>query len=190
MPASRNASRFGLLLIALVLSATAPAATNGFAIESAQARFEDDSVIVSGKIGLELSEEVETALVKGIPLDILIEFALYEDRRFIWDKRLGRWVLRAELKYHALSGLYLVTLQGSEDTKSFTTQREALRYVGTLSRVSLPFTDGVSRSNGDYALGLRVRLDIRSLPLQLRPVAYASSAWRLKSKRTKWAIQN
>lgn len=145
--------------------------------------------MVTADMDLDLSSEVETALTKGIPMDILIAFSMYRQRRFMWDKKIGEWTLRARLQYHALSDLYLVTLQGSGDPKTFTTQRAGLKYIGTLSRVSFPLPSEGKQKDRRYWLGLRARLDIESLPAPLRPLAYTSSAWRLDSKWTRWTIQ-
>jgi hypothetical protein len=175
-------------LVLLGVSATAQA--NGFEVEAAQARLEQDRLVVTANMDLELSDEAEEALSKGIPLDILLEFRLYRDRRWMWDDTLAEWTLRTQVKYHALSGLYLVTLQESKDAKTFGTQREALAYVGTLTRVSFPMPPTGSDDKTGLILGLRARLDVRTLPAPLQPLAYVSSAWwRLKTKWTKWPIQ-
>jgi hypothetical protein len=105
----------------------------------------------------------------------------------MWDKKIGTWSLHAQIRYHALSGLYVVTLKESGDTKTFSTQSSALRYIGTISRVTMPVTP--EGKDEQYILGLRARLDIESLPAPLRPVAYTSSAWRLKTDWTRWTIQ-
>ena len=39
-----------------------------------------------------------------------------------------------------------------------------------------------------YRAGLSVRLDIESLPLPLRPVAYVTPAWYLESPVYKWTF--
>jgi len=185
MPSSTSAeSRTGrrLLLALLLLFGSATAAAEGFEITRANAELEGDRLVVSGSMDLELSEPAETALSKGIPLDILIEFRLQRHRRFWLDAKLGEWTLRARIRYHALSGLYLVTLQGSREAETFSSQRAALNYIGALSRVSFPLPPGAEPPGEPYLLRLRVRMDLDSLPGALRPMAYTRSAWRLKSK--------
>jgi hypothetical protein len=174
----------------LLLGASTMAQASGFEVEEAQARLEQDRLVVTASMDLELSDEAEEALAKGIPLDILLEFRIYRDRRWLWDDALAEWTLRTQVKYHALSGLYLVTLQESKDAKTFGSQREALDYVGTLTRVSFPMPPTDSDDKTGLILGLRARLDVRTLPAPLQPLAYVSSAWwRLKTKWTKWPIQ-
>jgi hypothetical protein len=177
------------LLVLLLLGVASLAQASGFEVRQAKAHLEQDRLVVTADMNLELSDEAEEALSKGIPLDILLEFRLYRDRRWLWDDTLAEWTLRTRLSYHALSGLYLVTLQESKDAKTFGSQREALDYVGTLTRVSFPMPPTGSDDKTGLLLGLRARLDVRTLPAPLQPLAYVSSAWgRLKTKWTKWPI--
>lgn len=178
------ARRWRAAIALLLMLAGAAAAAEGFAVTRASAELEGDRLVVSGSMDLELSEAAETALAKGIALDILIEFGLQRHRRFWLDAKLGEWTLRTQIRYHALSGLYLVTLQGSPEAETFSSQRAALDYVGTLSRVSFPLPPGAEPADEPYQLRLRVRMDLDSLPAALRPMAYTRSAWRLKSKWT------
>jgi len=182
----------GLAPLLLVLAAwlAAPVAwSKGFSVREVNAGFESERLVVTGALDLELSDKAEEALSKGIPIDVLIEFSLNRERRLFWDKRIGEWTLRARIQYHALSGLYLVTLQDQDDPKSFASPRSALKFIGTLSRVSFPAPDAANDSAGNYWLGLRVRMDVESLPAPLRPLAYVLSAWRLKSGWTEWPVQ-
>jgi hypothetical protein len=176
------------LLAVLVLLGGPAVAAEGFTILRASAEISGERIVVSGSMDLELSEAAETALAKGIPLDILIEFRLQRHRRFWLDAKLGEWTLRAQIKYHALSGLYLVALQGSRQAETFSSQRAALDYIGTLSRVSFPLPPGAEPPGDEYLLRLRARMDLDSLPAALRPMAYTRSAWRLKSKWTDVAL--
>lgn len=187
---SKKFNRLWLAGMAVALLAfTGTARADGFKVNEVNARFVDHTVVVTASMDLELSDEAETALTKGIPLDILIEFRLYRERWWMWDKLLGDWTLRAQVKYHALSGLYMVTLQRSGEPKTFTSQRAAMKYIGTLSRVSLPMLEKADLKHEHYQLGLRVRLDRESLPAPLRPVAYTFSAWWLRSGWTRWDVQ-
>jgi len=191
MRASKN-NNGAVLALALVLCATFAAAawSKGFSVREVHAVFEEQRLVVTGALDLELSDKAEEALSKGIPIDVLIEFRLNRQRPLIWDKRIGEWTLRTRISYHALSGLYLVTLQNQDDPKTFGSQRSALKFIGTLSRVSFPAPVAASDTANKYLLGLRVRMDVESLPAPLRPLAYVLSAWRLKSGWTEWPVQH
>lgn len=180
----------GYAPIALVgLLVAASAAAGEFQVKSAQAWLVDKAVIVTADMDLVLGEDVEAALTSGIPLDILVEFAVHKDRWLGWKKRLGQWTLRAEVKYHALSGLYIVTLENSGESRSFATQRRALKYVGTVDRVSLPLATEDMEDSAQYWLMMRVRMDVEALPVPLRPLAYLTPSWHLDSDWTRWNVE-
>ncbi len=177
-----------LLLAVLLAGAPAPAArAAGFEVLAVQPRVHAGRVVVHAAMDLDLSEAAERALVSGIPLDILLEFRLCRRRPLWWDQTLGRWTLRARLSYHALSGLYLVRLGEGARLHSFATQRAALKYLGTVDRISFPLPADAPAGSA-YRLDLRVRLDREALPLPLRPIAYTAAAWRLDSHWTEWTF--
>ena len=182
--------RRGRLAILWALIGVSGAHGAGFSIREAQARMAGQDLIVTAALDLKLSEAVEQALVKGIALDILIEFRLYQTRRYWWDRRVGEWTLRTRIWYHALSGLYLVSVQGSKEPSTFSSLQGALKYLGTLTRISLPLPPEIAAGGGPDAFGMRVRVDRESLPAPLRPMAYTLAAWRLKSEWRRWTLGN
>jgi len=157
-------------------------------IKEARARVENQDVVVSAAMDLDLSASAEDALTSGIPLTILIEFRLNRLRPLLWNETLGKWTLRAEIRYHALSGLYVVVLQRRGEPRLFSSQRVALQYVGTLDRISLPLPAGAAQAGDELRLGLRVRMDREALPVPLRPLAYLSPQWWLNSSWTQWTV--
>ncbi|HEC13692.1 MAG TPA: DUF4390 domain-containing protein [Acidiferrobacteraceae bacterium] len=183
----RKFKRYAPMVLMGLLVATS-AVAGEFRVKNTQAWLADKAVIVTADMDLVLGEDVEAALTSGIPLDILIEFAVYRARWF-WDKRLGQWTLRAQVKYHALSGLYIVTLQNSGESRSFATQSRALKYVGTLDRVSLPVTIENKADSNQYWLEMRVLMDVEALPVPLRPLAYLATPWHLNSDWTRWSVE-
>ena len=148
----------------------------------------DQSLVLTGNIDLSLSPQVEEALAKGIPLDVVIEIRLYRYRRFLWDKQVAAWTLHRSIQYHALSGQYLVSADepGSETRESLLTQQEALKSLGSLNDLKLALADIAPDDN--YSIDVRASLDIEALPTPLRPVAYTSFAWHLNSGWTKWKV--
>ena len=183
-------AQLGRLAILGALTGVSGAHGAGFDIREAQARLEHQHLIVTAALDLRLSGAVEQALVKGIALDVLIEFRLYQTRRYWWDRRVGEWTLRTQIQYHALSGLYLVTVQGNKEPSTFSSLQGALKYMGTLTRISLPLPPEIAAQGGPDSLGMRVRVDRESLPAPLRPMAYTLAAWRLKSEWRRWALGN
>ncbi|NOZ09563.1 MAG: DUF4390 domain-containing protein [Gammaproteobacteria bacterium] len=188
MPLYKKFKYYMPIVLMSLLAATSVVAGE-FQVKNAQAWLAGKAVIVTADMDLVLSEDAEAALTSGIPLDILVEFAVYRDRWLIWNKRLGQWTLRTQVKYHALSGLYIVTLQNSGESRSFATQNRALKYVGTLDRVSLPVAIKNKVDSNHYWLEMRVLMDVEALPVPLRPLAYLAAPWHLNSDWTRWSVE-
>ncbi len=178
-------------LAALVLVGVGASARADFEISHIDAAAADRTLTVSGDIDLTLNNKVEEAISRGIPLDVELELRLYRDRPIIWAQHVATWIIRRQIRYHALSGQYLVANREPRPVRieNFTTLQQALRQMGTLSGVEFTLP-GPLRKKARYKLETRVVLDIEALPPPLRPVAYTSLAWHLNSGWTTWTVQH
>ena len=171
-----------ILLLLFGLSAQANAA---FVVQKASPEFRDGKLYVNADMELTLSQKVEEALSKGIPINILVELRLKRPRKILWDETIGEWSITRKLSYHALSSQYLVSTAGDPQVESFTSLSQALRGAGSLVDHEFRMNHFPGKDE-KYLLELRVSLNIESLPAPLRPVAYTSLAWHLNSGWTKW----
>ena len=189
---------------ALLLLLSLPAAAE-FKVTEVQPRLNGQVLLLNGGIDLGLTPKVEEALSKGIQLDVLIDVRLYRRRFWVWGQNVGSWTLRRTIRYHALSGQYLVSASQTEpeSTESFLSTPEALKTLGALNDVKLALAAGDSSDGGnktapgaaaglppegEYTVEVRASLDIEALPSPLRPVAYTSLAWRLSSGWSIWKL--
>jgi hypothetical protein len=184
MPVWRNAKR---ALVATALTLLTNVGHADFTVTELQPRLRADALIVNGSMQLELSRKVEEALSKGIELPVLIEARLYRKRSFLWDQNVESWTLRRNLRYHALSGQYIVSDGTSAD--SFLSPGEALKYLGTLSELRLALPSAEMTDSDEYVVKLRAHIDIESLPPPLRPVAYTTLSWHMNTGWTTWNVQ-
>jgi hypothetical protein len=172
------------LLAALAL--LAPAAHAEFRVEELQARVLDGALVLNGHMQLELSRKVEEAVSKGIELPVIVEARLYRKRALLWDQHLESWLVRRGLRYHALSGQYIVGLGASHE--SFRNAADALKQLGTLSELHLPLGGAAVAETDTLLVKLRVSIDIELLPAPLRPVAYTTLSWHLNSGWSAWNV--
>lgn len=179
-----------MVLIGLCGGAPTLALASGFKVSSVQPRASGQTLHLNGSADLTLTPEVEEAIGNGIPVEIVLDFRLYRDRALMWDERVASWTLRRELRYHALTGQYLINAMpgGPVARESFTSINEALAHTGSLTDVTLPLLAPLL-SGAEYYLGVRVSLDIEALPALLRPLAYTSRAWDLNSGWSTWKAQ-
>lgn len=178
------------LVLALLILVSPELALADFSVKAINARLTPGKILLSGDLDLALSEKVEEAVSKGIPLDIDIELKLYQTRPILWAKRISEWTLRRQIRYHALSGQYLVSEKkdGVENLENFTSLPQALLHMGNLNDLELSLEQDTPFEH-PLVLEARASLDIESLPAPLRPVAYTSLEWHLNSGWTEWNVQ-
>lgn len=189
---ARGTALGAALGVALLLGGCGDAGAPQFRIERVTAHLADDAVVLTAGVDLSLSEEAVAALGNGVPLVLLTDLALVHTRPLLWDRSVARWRLRAEIRYHALSGRYVLSRSGHDDPETFLTAQEAIAQVGRMRRLRFPLPQAreeIAPGEG-YELGMRVRLDIEALPAPLRPLAYVSPAWRMNSSWTRWPTES
>ena len=186
---SRPERRLRVAAAVFALGVAAGVAADGFRIAGVQPRLAGSQLLIEGSIELDFTAPVEEALGNGIPLEVVIDVRLYRRRTLVWDALVESWALRRQIRYHALSGQYLVSGEPAiaAQRESFNSLPEALAEAGTLEDIGLRLDQ--APPEGDYRLGLRATLDIEALPPLLRPVAYTSRAWDLNTGWTTWKVQ-
>jgi hypothetical protein len=108
----------------------------------------------------------------------------------LWEQRPFEMTQRHQIRYHALTGLYRVVDLASGEQVSFVTQEAALYELGEYSDIKLITKEGLDLDpESDYKMRLRADLDIESLPLPLRPLAYFHRGWKLSSGWTQWPLR-
>ena len=168
------------LLACVVFAIITRGAWADFVVREVDARFVDDALTITTALDMNLSARSEEALNKGIPLDVVIDLALLEDRRLLWDRVVTDRTLHRRIQFHALSGQYLVSSADvdADEFARFPTAQAALTYAGALNELDIRLPKKKDIDPGRrYWLRLRVQLDIETLPSPLRPLAYVTPAW-------------
>lgn len=157
------------------------AARADFVIDKVDAQRVDGQIQVRASMDLTLSDAAEQALAHGVPLIVVHEFELLEDG-WIWNRVRQQASVRYRLRYHRLSGRYIVDSKTAA-LESFRTLSDALEDI---SRASATFDSMPLDSGGKVAV--RSRIDINALPAPLRPTALFSPQWQLSSDWSQWPI--
>lgn len=189
-PSTSSGSRNRLWLCVLLLLAWPLAAPADFKAVELQPRATGQQLEFGGGFELILPAKVEEAVNKGIPFEIVIEARLYRERGMLWNETIGSWQRRRELRYHALSGQFLVREIGGkpDQQESFATLPDALRALGSLTELRLPLERALPADGYQYLARTRAWLDIESLPAPLRPRAYTSIDWHIGSGWSTWKV--
>ncbi len=170
-----------LALVAVGASALASAeAESGFSVESADTRFDESVYLLDADLRYRFNPRVLEALENGVPITIAIDIEVERHRRWWLNETVATLEQRYQLDYHALADQYVVRNLNSGAVYSFHGLAAALHALGTVR--DLPLLDSQFVEPGEeYQVILRARLDIEELPSPLRPLAYVTPAWRLRS---------
>ncbi|CAK0778235.1 DUF4390 domain-containing protein [Gammaproteobacteria bacterium] len=152
-----------------------------FRVRSASAILVSGVYQLQARLELNLSDEVLQALESGVPITLILDMTVERKRRYIpWNESVASLEQRYRLEFHSLSEQYRVTNLNADVRETYHNLEHALRAIGELE--DFPMLDRrLLSSREHYEVGLRVRLDIESLPSPLRVVAYVSPGWRLVS---------
>lgn len=153
-----------------------------FVVDRVDAQRVDEGIRVSVELDLSLTDATEEALSHGVPLIVVHEIALNRSLWF-WRRLEQQTSERHRLRYHALSGRYVVD---SEDAvlDTFRSISDALEFINSAAaRFDLP-----AGNAADYNVAVRSRIDINALPAPLRPTALFSPQWQLSSDWSQWPI--
>jgi hypothetical protein len=181
MPVWLNCKCWLLCLLCLLAGMAAAEESGKFEIMQAKTKLQDNLYQLDATIRYRLSGEAIEALINGVPLTLVLTITVDRERGYWWDERIASIKQRYQLKYHTLSGQYLLTYLNTGIQDSFSTLNSALMAMGNLA--NFPLLDKHLVKPGEsYVVDLHTYLDIEALPAPLRPVAYFSSEWRLASQ--------
>jgi hypothetical protein len=155
----------------------------GISVERAELVAAEDVYLLHAEFSINISDEVEEAINKGVELGFLVEFALMEERKYWFDEEVTSASRTMRLSYHALSRQYLLNADGHQT--AFASLEEALRAMGSLQNWPVVEKSLLKRGVPYYAM-LRMRLDHNHLPKPLQVSALGSEKWNLVSERYRW----
>ena len=149
----------------------------------------DEGVVLSAAVRFELSQVVEEALQKGIPMFFVYEAVLYRDRWYWYDREIARATRHMRLSYQPLTRRWRLTISptvignsGVALGQSFDTQEEAMAAVQRVSRWKIAEAGDVSpdeRHNVEF----RFRLDVSQLPRPFQIGAVGQADWSISASR-------
>ncbi len=183
-----------LLLVISESSASAPGDTEaGFDIRNARTELVDGVYLLDADIRFVFSTETLDAIDNGIPVTIILEMQVLRERGLVWDnlwwdKKIAGLEAKLRIETRPLSKTYLVRNLNSGETRTFRSFGELVVGLGRIRKFPL-LDEYLLGDEGRYYLRLRALLDIESLPSPMRPWAYLSSLWRLKSDWYEWPLE-
>ena len=182
-----KASIVGLLLC-LGIGMTPSAWAGNFTIRSVETHLHDKVYLLDANIEYQFSEATLEALRNGVPLIVLLDIEVEQERTWWLNKTIAELQQGYLLLYHALTEKYIVNNLNSGAQENYDQLNSALAALGKVKDLPVLDSQLVSKDNR-YSVKLKTHLDLESLPAPMRPLAYISSDWRLESDWYKWPLQ-
>lgn len=191
MPCWSSIERWRLVCLAALiggLCVVQDVRAEGYEVRSVDGRVVNGIYVVDSTIDFGLSEDMRNALNNGVALTFLVEVEIHAPRRYFWDALIVRSTQRLTLEYHALTGGYVVNNASTHTRRSFPSLEEALHGLGELQAMAVS-EERFLPAKTPFSGRLRVSLEVESLPPPLRPIAYLSPEWHLRSDWRRWTVE-
>ena len=179
----KNTNLAALCLCLSMLAAAAWAADSRLTIKSAELVPVEEQYLLNADFELNLGDDVEDALNRGVQLNFLIEFQLTSPRKYWFDDEIITLTNNVSFSYHALSRQYLINRNKHQQT--FATLAEAKAEFNHLRDWKV-FDKSLLKKDESYDAALRIRLDQSRLPKPIQVEALGSEQWNMISQRYRW----
>lgn len=177
-----------LLLGLYFWAAMGHAAEYGFYINSAEVVSSTrGKYVLNADIDYQFSPRANDALKHGVPLTLVVKIRVNRYRRLIWNKTIFSENMIYRLSYHALRKRYRVYDDSQGAHRYFVTLQSAVEAMGQIRDLPV-LIPGDVESGTEYDAKIKVFLDIESLPLPLRSIAYLIPQWHISSGWYKWRL--
>lgn len=152
----------------------------------------EEGVLLSAAVSFELSQVVEEALQKGIPMFFMAEAVLYRDRWYWYDREVARATRHMRLSYQPLtrrwrlnvaSGVLTNAALGMALNQNFETLSDALAAVQRLSRWKIADLSSLDLEQR-HLVEFRFRLDMAQLPRPLQIGTLGQTDWNIAASFT------
>lgn len=179
----KKTSLTAIFLCLSFLTTASWAADSRLTIKTAELVASDQQYLLNADFELNLSEQVEDALNKGVQLNFLVEFQLTSPRKYWFDDEIITVTNNITFSYHALSRQYLINR--NKHQQSFSSLAEAKAELTRLREWKM-FDKNLLQDNETYIAALRIRFDQSSLPKPIQVEALGAEEWNMISQRYRW----
>ena len=187
-PLWRRASRAAAAWLVLVgcvlalLTAGAPARAAESELISFDLVHNDDGLMLSYAVNIELSRSVDEALGKAVPLFFVAEAEVFRNRFYWRDQRVSQAVRRWRIVFQPLTSTYRVTFDGGL-SQNYPTRAEAFAAIGRSARWKIAEPGQIEDGSRHY-VEFSYRLDTAQLPRPMQISIGGQADWTLSVQRT------
>jgi hypothetical protein len=173
----------GPLLVGLL--AAAPAAAQGIEVQRAALEPTEEGYVLQADFDIALTNTLEDALNKGVPLYFALEFELIRPRWYWFNEKVANARQQYRVSYNALARQYRVGV--GKLYQNFASLPEALAFLSRV-RTRVVVEPNALAKGSTYMAAVRMRLDTSQLPRPFQITAVGSRDWSLASDWHRWTI--
>lgn len=171
----------GILLATAVLGMMATSQAGEPELTSFDVASNDEGVLLTYAVNIDLSRSVDDALSKAVPLYFVAEAEIFRNRWYWRDQRVAHAVRVWKIVFQPLTSAYRVTFGGL--SQNFSSREEALTSISRGARWKIAEPNQLSAGNSHY-LEFSYRLDTSLLPRPMQIGLGGQSEWALSVQRT------
>ena len=192
--AALRIARFFCIL--LFLFSPFPALAEGIQVKFAELSLSDEVYHLNADFDISLSQGLEDALKKGVPLYFLVEFDLVRPRAYWFDDDIAQVRRHVKISYNALTRQYQLSV-GLQQTPAAAPSLPTVQNFDSLAELLVELSRlrdwqvldrSLVKKRYTYLATLRMKLDLSQLPKPLQVNAIASKNWNLDSAPHEWTL--
>jgi|GEM_PF-1258968 len=182
----------GLAIISLMIMLmllTVDAAAGGVDVRDVTLWESEKSYLLDADIDYFPTDTVIEALKNGIPLTFVVTVKVRESDSWLgwFERALTKHKIRFQLRYRPLSSLYEISSDHNQNQRNFVSWKSLFSNLGELRQIAI-VEAGKLDAQKRYQVEIKAALDINSLPLPMRPMAYIDSDWDMSSGWSEWPL--
>lgn len=136
-----------------------------------------ENVLVYFRVTNCFTEEMEEAILAGIPTTFTFTVELYQERDYWTDRKISLQEIKHTIKYDTVKKIFYVAFaEGGERVEQFTEFSKAQTAMSDVNGVSVAPLVHLGK-NHRYYLRVKAELDAVKLPLHLEYVFFFVSLW-------------
>ena len=142
----------------------------------------EEGLLLSYNINMELSRSVDEALSKAVPLFFVAEADVFRSRFYWRDQRISQAVRRWRIVFQPLTGTYRVTFDGGL-SQNYATRSDAFAAISRSARWKVAEPGQLEESNR-YYVEFNYRLDTTQLPRPMQIGIGGQADWAMSVQKT------
>ena len=142
----------------------------------------EEGLLLSYNINMELSRGVDEALSKAVPLFFVAEVDVFRSRFYWRDQRISQAVRRWRIVFQPLTGTYRVTFDGGL-SQNYATRSDAFAAISRSARWKVA-EPGQLEDGNRYYVEFNYRLDTTQLPRPMQIGIGGQADWAMSVQKT------